>query len=148
MSAAGTEGAGSEGADSTYSWSGMRISDRERQRAIDELRRHCAAGRLDVDEYSIRIEQAMAASTLEELDRLLADLPMMRIADPEPRIRPGVTMPSRVTAMAIVILAVVLVVTAVVLTLLLSWAWAAVLLTGWLVGIVQSRLRAARSERQ
>ena len=29
----------------------MRVSDVDRERAVEELRRHCAAGRLDVDEY-------------------------------------------------------------------------------------------------
>jgi Domain of unknown function (DUF1707) len=61
----------------------MRVSDIERQRAIDELRRHCGAGRIDVDEYASRIERALSATTLEELDQLLGDLPILRIADPE-----------------------------------------------------------------
>jgi len=60
----------------------MRVSDEQRQRVIDELRRHCAAGRLDLDEYGDRLEQALGASSLEDLDRALGDLPMMRIADP------------------------------------------------------------------
>lgn len=60
----------------------MRVSDIERQRTVDELRRHCAAGRIDMEEYGRRIEKAMAAELLEELDAVLADLPILRIADP------------------------------------------------------------------
>jgi hypothetical protein len=60
----------------------MRVSDEDRQRAIDELRRHCAAGRIDVDEYAARIERALSATTLAELDEVRADLPMLRIAEP------------------------------------------------------------------
>lgn len=58
------------------------MSDTERQRTVDELRRHCAAGRIDMDEYGRRIEKAMGAERLEELDAVLADLPILRIADP------------------------------------------------------------------
>jgi hypothetical protein len=61
----------------------MRVSDSERQRVIDELRRHCGAGRIDVDEYALRIEKALGAATLQDLDQLLGDLPIIRIADPE-----------------------------------------------------------------
>jgi Domain of unknown function (DUF1707) len=60
----------------------MRVSDAERQRAIDELRRHCGAGRIDMDEYSVRLERALTATTLADLDALLADLPIVRIDDP------------------------------------------------------------------
>jgi hypothetical protein len=35
-----------------------------------------------MDEYGRRIEKAMAAERLEELDAVLADLPILRIADP------------------------------------------------------------------
>ena len=60
----------------------MRVSDTERQRTVDELRRHCAAGRIDMEEYGRRIEKAISAEKLEELDAVLADLPILRIADP------------------------------------------------------------------
>lgn len=142
----------------------MRVSDVERQRTIDELRRHCAAGRIDVDEYAARIEKAMSATSLEELDRLRADLPMMRIADPDggatgrvwaraalpespppPDSRPagGPGAPStrlRFTAAALVVLTAMVVAAVLVLSLVAEWAWAAVLLAGWLVGLLQGRL--------
>ena len=58
------------------------MSDVERQRTVEELRRHCAAGRIDMEEYGRRIEKAIAAERLEQLDAVLADLPILRIADP------------------------------------------------------------------
>ena len=141
----------------------MRASDIERQRTIDELRRHCAAGRIDVDEYAARIEKAMSATSLEELDRLRADLPMMRIADPQggetgrvwarpalPGATPGgsgsgttpASARNRLTAAALVVLSALVVVSVVVLSAVAEWAWAAVLLAGWLVGLLQGRMAA------
>ena len=137
----------------------MRVSDVERQRTIDELRRHCAAGRIDVDEYASRIEKAMSATSLEELDRLRADLPMMRIAAPDVaapgRVWARAVLPEaspraegsaasrgrlRLTAAALVVLSAMVVAAVLVLSLVAEWAWAAVLLVGWLVGLLQGRL--------
>lgn len=137
----------------------MRASDLERQRTIDELRRHCAAGRIDVNEYAARIEKAMAATTLEELDHLRSDLPMMRIADPTGA-GPGpiwarATLPAvgsgeggeagssagrKVAAMAVVLLSILVVLSVVILALIAEWSWAAVLVIGWLVGAATGRL--------
>lgn len=55
----------------------MRASEAEREAAVDELRRHAAAGRLDVDELESRVESAFAARTREELADLRADLPSL-----------------------------------------------------------------------
>lgn len=136
----------------------MRVSDSERQRTIDELRRHCAAGRLDVDEYSARLERALAATTLEELDHLTADLPMVRIADPA-GYRPG-DGAARGTALlaatasardwnrfgsaAVAVLTVMVVVAAVLFAIVVGWAWAVVLLAGWVAGVVQGRVSQRR----
>lgn len=131
----------------------MRVSDSERQRTIDELRRHCAAGRIDVDDYSSRLERALAATTLEELDHLTADLPMVRIADPVGyRAGDGAAQGSAVLAVAasardwnrmgsaaIAVLTVMVVVAAVLFAIVVGWAWALVLLAGWLVGLLQGR---------
>src|ERR1700722_4367943 len=139
----------------------MRVSDDQRQRVIDELRRHCVAGRLDIDEYAERIEQALAATSLEDLDRALGDLPMLRIADPATSSRvhdngshrragstsdalTGGGRRARLAARAVVLVSVMLVLVAVVLALALSWAWAAVLVVGWLVGLAQARLGGRR----
>ena len=157
----------------------MRVSDTERQRTVDELRRHCAAGRIDMDEYSRRIEKAMAAERLEELDAVLADLPILRIADPSApgetqqrrgRVRdngrhhfppfaqihalgpvgssPGSDGAFRTTRLAstlTALLAVAVVVTAVVLVVAVSWTWAAVLVAGWIAGILQVAAARRRS---
>src|SRR5579859_2879462 len=138
----------------------MRVSDTERQRTIDELRRHCAAGRIDVDEYAERIEKVMGASTLEELDEVLHDLPMLRIADPtRPGERTGGSLfePLAITAgrqggsrrffaAATVLMTVAVVIAASVLLAVVSWGWAAVLLGGWVAGLVQGAVLRRRQK--
>lgn len=157
----------------------MRVSDTERQRTVDELRRHCAAGRIDMDEYSRRIEKAMAAERLEELDAVLSDLPILRIADPSApgenqhrqrgarrnghrRLPPfaqvsalgpvggslgsdGALRTSRLASTLTVFLALAVVAAAVILVVAVSWTWAAVLIAGWVAGILQAA--AARRRR-
>jgi hypothetical protein len=153
----------------------MRVSDADRQRAIDELRRHCGAGRIDMDEYSVRLERAMTATTLAELDELLADLPIVRIADPAGMrtsagsassegsaavarmgragtgssddgnyAAKGRALSKRLGTTSVVVLTVVMVLAAVVLALAASWAWAAVLLVGWFIGVLQGWLGGLR----
>jgi hypothetical protein len=53
----------------------IRASDAERDRAVETLRRHAAAGRLDADELEERIGLALAAKTRADLTGLTADLP-------------------------------------------------------------------------
>jgi hypothetical protein len=53
----------------------LRASDAERTRTADELRVHCLAGRITVDELEQRVAQAMSAKTVHELAELLHDLP-------------------------------------------------------------------------
>lgn len=53
----------------------MRASDAERDAAVDRLGGACGEGRLTLAEFSDRVGLALAASTLEELDGLVADLP-------------------------------------------------------------------------
>ena len=66
------------------------------------LREHLAAGRLTIDEFDERLDNAYAAKTLGELDELMADLPgtdLQKLPDasldrsagnpPLPRRRPG-----------------------------------------------------------
>lgn len=62
----------------------MRASDGERERVVETLRAHAAAGRLTVDELEARITRAYAAATRGDLRGLLADLPEAR----PPRSRP------------------------------------------------------------
>jgi hypothetical protein len=152
----------------------MRVSDDDRQRAVEELRRHCAAGRIDVDEYAARIERALSATTLEELDAIRSDLPMMRIAEPgghgiwaggstrafPPRralgvagsaAGPGDDLPrswDRLGAMVVAVITVLVVLTAILVSLVAEWTWAVLLLAGWAAGVLQGRVgRNGRSNR-
>lgn len=157
----------------------MRVSDADRQRVIDELRRHCGAGRLDVDEYAARIERALAATTLVELDDLLVDLPMVRIADPIGARHPsgskssrgpwralgtgrsgeadgsdayeggsyatkGRALSRRMASTTVALLTVVVVLSVVVAALMAQWVAVALLLVGWLIGMVQGRMGTPR----
>lgn len=53
----------------------VRIGDVERQAAADELREHFTAGRIDVDEFSTRLGDALRAANAADLDAALRDLP-------------------------------------------------------------------------
>jgi hypothetical protein len=53
----------------------VRAGNDDRQRVMDLLQAHYVAGRLTAPELEERIEQALAARTLADLDTLLADLP-------------------------------------------------------------------------
>jgi hypothetical protein len=53
----------------------VRASDADRDHAVGELREHTAAGRLTLEEFGERVERAMAARTLAELDEIRRDLP-------------------------------------------------------------------------
>lgn len=53
----------------------VRIGDAERERAQTTLGDHYAAGRLDHDEYSERLDRIWAARTRAELDPVFRDLP-------------------------------------------------------------------------
>jgi hypothetical protein len=54
---------------------GIRASDAERDATVGQLSRAAGDGRLTLEEFSQRMEQATAARTRAELDRLVADLP-------------------------------------------------------------------------
>ena len=56
----------------------MRASEAEREAVVTELRRHAAAGRLDVEELEERVGAAFAARTREQLADLSSDLPVPR----------------------------------------------------------------------
>jgi Domain of unknown function (DUF1707)/Cell wall-active antibiotics response 4TMS YvqF len=53
----------------------IRVSDQERNAALDLLGEHAAAGRLTVDELEDRASQALAAKTRGDLAALTSDLP-------------------------------------------------------------------------
>ncbi|SFK67840.1 MULTISPECIES: DUF1707 SHOCT-like domain-containing protein [Amycolatopsis] len=53
----------------------MRLSDAERNEAIEALSEHVRTGRLDIDEYGTRSARVTAARTRSELAALFDDLP-------------------------------------------------------------------------
>ncbi len=53
----------------------LRIGDAERDAAVSALGEHFAAGRLDEEEHSQRVDGAYAARTRADLDALFSDLP-------------------------------------------------------------------------
>src|ERR1700722_8724555 len=53
----------------------VRASDADRDRGAGLLREHHAVGRLDPEEFNERVDRALTAKTIEELDQLTADLP-------------------------------------------------------------------------
>lgn len=60
----------------------LRIGDAERERAQSLLGDHYAAGRLDHDEYTQRLDRIWAARTRAELDPVFVDLPGERPVAP------------------------------------------------------------------
>jgi hypothetical protein len=120
----------------------MRVSDADRNRTLEELARHCRDGRIDVDEYGDRVERALLAGELTELDAVLADLPMMRIADP--RSSSGGRSGRLWRARLVVVLAFVFLAGAVALAVAAQWVLTAVLVVGWLLGVLQGRVGGRR----
>jgi Domain of unknown function (DUF1707) len=59
----------------------IRASDADRDRAATLLSKHHAAGRLNSAEFQDRLEKAMEAATIGELDELMADLPTIDVYD-------------------------------------------------------------------
>ena len=53
----------------------IRASDSDRDRVTALLREHHAAGRLTAEEFGERMDRALEARTLGELDELMTDLP-------------------------------------------------------------------------
>ena len=81
----------------------MRVSDSERERIVRELTQHCGDGRLTLDELEERIAEAYAATTTDELQHAIRELPATprkivappaRRADP-PAVRPTQTVSHR-----------------------------------------------------
>lgn len=53
----------------------LRASDADRDHVAEQLREHCATGRLTMDEFGDRLERCYAAQTYGDLDALVEDLP-------------------------------------------------------------------------
>ena len=72
----------------------IRASDADRDRTTSLLREHHAAGRLTAEEFHDRMEAALDAKTLGELDELLADLPAIDLYRlPHESMRPAAELP-------------------------------------------------------
>ena len=59
----------------------LRIGDCEREEATGELKAHFAAGRLDIDEFSNRLDEVYRATVAADLDRVMRDLPRTAPSD-------------------------------------------------------------------
>src|SRR6266516_1186518 len=70
---------------------GLRASDGERRRVVATLQAACVEGRLNLDEYGQRVEDALAARTRAQLEALLIDLPADIGVKIAPSVRPGVS---------------------------------------------------------
>ena len=60
--------------------SDLRVSDQDREQAASEIREHYAAGRLDDDELSDRLEAIYGARTEGELREVRRDLPALPVS--------------------------------------------------------------------
>jgi class 3 adenylate cyclase len=60
----------------------VRISDADRERVVETLRRHTAEGRLTLDEFAERVGTVFDARTERELEVVLSDLPADQVATP------------------------------------------------------------------
>lgn len=71
----------------------MRAGDADRERLVEQLREHHAAGRLTLDEFEERMGQAYAAKTYGELRTLTRDLPVdlaqLNLQQAQQRTAPG-----------------------------------------------------------
>ena len=88
----------------------VRASDEDRERVIDLLQRHTAAGRLTLDEFSERVADACAARTLTDLGVVTRDLPAEAVAEaPSRRERTDLVVLYAVAAVVLVLLALLMV---------------------------------------
>ena len=85
-----------ERGDTAASRPDLRVSDAERHAVVEVLRRHTGDGRLSLEEFEERVDEALRARTRAELDTVTRELPPLPHATP-PRpsgfrlpVRPGV----------------------------------------------------------
>jgi hypothetical protein len=55
----------------------LRAADSDREVVVDQLREHCAAGRISMDEFEARLEETYAARTYRELAWVTRELPRL-----------------------------------------------------------------------
>ncbi len=85
----------------------VRVSDSDRHAVVDDLQRHTADGRLTLDEFEERVDEALRARTGADLDAALRDLPSVAPTSPHRDRRPRV--PVRPGFIAACIVAVLLI---------------------------------------
>ncbi len=81
--------------------SALRVSDNERQAAVDRLRLAHDEGRLDLEEYDRRLAAAYSSVTYGDLDQLFLDLPAAGTAPVVPRSAAGVPAPRKAAAVQV-----------------------------------------------
>jgi hypothetical protein len=67
----------------------LRVGDAERETVSEILRQAHVQGRLDSEEFQVRIERCLTAKTFADLDALIADFPRPEAAAGPTRQRPG-----------------------------------------------------------
>ena len=60
----------------------LRAADVDRERTVAQLRQHLADGRLDMEEFSERVDEAYAARTMNDLQHVLRELPHVQVREP------------------------------------------------------------------
>lgn len=60
----------------------MTVSDADRERVVALLREQAAEGRLDMDEFGQRLDEAYQATTVDQLQHALRELPVPAVAPP------------------------------------------------------------------
>jgi Flp pilus assembly protein TadB len=103
----------------------VRASDLDRERAVEFLKAHYAAGRLQHDELAARTDAAYRAVALSELDWLTSDLPAI--------FRPPRRRGRRVSPVAVILIFAVF---AALIVVVPPDAWLALLAIGALIAIV------------
>ncbi|MFC4005281.1 DUF1707 domain-containing protein [Prauserella oleivorans] len=72
----------------------LRVSDAEREHVVELLQKAIGRGMLDLDEFTERTDQALAARTRGELNAVLVDLPGLVHTDAIAAPAPGIPAPS------------------------------------------------------
>jgi hypothetical protein len=57
----------------------IRASDADRERAVAQLRQHLSDGRLTLEEFTERVDEAYAARTTADIERALRELPHISV---------------------------------------------------------------------
>jgi hypothetical protein len=78
----------------------MTVPDSDRERVIAILREQAGEGRLDLDEFGQRLDEAYQAQSVEQLQHALRELPVPPVAEPAPPASAGATGMTGVTGVA------------------------------------------------